>query len=59
MEVLEISKTLISPGIFLSGNVLYLYSISGRVFKAIDFNRTGNLVERTFDPNVVDHKWIC
>lgn len=37
-----ISDKVMSPGIFINDNVLYVYSICGRVFELIDFKRTGN-----------------
>lgn len=37
-----ISDKIISPGVFINDNVLYVYSICGRVFEVIDFKRTGN-----------------
>jgi hypothetical protein len=37
----NVSKKIVSPGIFVDNNVLKVYSIIGRMIEVIDFKRTG------------------
>lgn len=54
-----ISKNMISPGLFMNDNVLYIYSICGRVFEMIDFKKAGNPAEKTLEPNGYHKRWVC